>query len=64
MKTYYCVTTSVNDIGVVTAAITNVISSDKKPKNNFKSTLRLDIYNDWFEDIEDAKNFVKEARMA
>lgn len=64
MKTYYCVTTSVNDKGKVLAAITDVIEAACKPKNSSQSLKRKDIYRDWFEDPEEAKKFVEEAKTA
>lgn len=64
MKTYYCVTTSVNDKGKVLAAITDVIEAACKPENSSQSLKRKDIYRDWFEDPEEAKKFVEEAKTA
>lgn len=61
-KTYYCVTSSVDDKGKVRAAITNIMKAICKPENDFKSGKRKDIYHDWFESREEAKNFVKEAK--
>lgn len=63
-KTYYCVTTSVHDSGKVMAAITSTIQAVCKPENNFKSLNKKDIYNDWFDNQEEAQAFVKEARQA
>lgn len=64
MKTYYCVTTSVDDKGKVLAAITSVIEAERKPESNFQSLSRKDVYNDWFDDPEEAKKFVEEAKRA
>lgn len=64
MKTYYCVTTSFDDKGKVTANITNVIEAEEKPENTFKSTSRKDIYNDWFESEKEAKEFVEQSKSA
>lgn len=64
LKTYYCVTTSVDDRGTVRAAITSVAEAVCKPENSFKSLKRKDIYHDWFDDPEEAKKFVEEARTA
>lgn len=64
MKTYWCVTTSVDDRGRVIANITNTVEAACKPKNSSTSTSRRDIYNDWFESEEEAQAFVKEAREA
>lgn len=64
MKTFWCVTTSVDDRGTVRAAITSFVEAVIKPENSFKSTSRKDIYNDWFSDHEEAEKFVEEARNA
>lgn len=64
MKTYYCVTSSFDDKGRVTAGITATVETESKPESTYTSTSRKDIYNDWFEDIEEAKKFVEEAKAA
>lgn len=64
MKTYYCVTSSFDNSGRVTAGITASVKADKIPESTFTSTSRKDIYNDWFESIEDAKQFAEEAKTA
>lgn len=64
MKTYYCVKTSVDDRGKVAAAITNVIDAVCKPENSFLSQRNKDIYNDWFDNMEEAEKFVEEAKTA
>lgn len=64
MKTYYCVTTSFDDKGRVTAGITNQIEAEEKPESTFTETRRKDIYNDWFESMEEAKEFVEQSKIA
>lgn len=64
MKTFWCVTTSVDNKGTVRAAITSFVEAVCKPENTSTSTSRKDIYNDWFEDHEEAEKFVEEARSA
>lgn len=64
MKTYWCVTTSIDDRGRVVANITDTIEAVSKPENSSTSTSQRDIYNDWFESEEEAQAFVKEAREA
>lgn len=64
MKTYWCVTTSVDDRGRVVANITNTIEAVSKPENSSTITKRRDIYNDWFESEEEAQAFVDEAKRA
>lgn len=63
-KTYWCVTTSVDNKGRVVAHITNTVEAVCKPENSSTSTSRRDIYNDWFESEEEAQEFVEEAKRA
>lgn len=63
-KTYWCVTTSINDRGRVVSHITNTVEASGKPENISKSTTRRDIYNDWFESFEEAQAFAEEAKRA
>ena len=37
------------------------VESDTKPENTAKCVSRKDIYNDWFDSEEKAKEFIKEA---
>jgi len=64
MATYYCVTTSFNDRGRVTAGLTNIIEAEEKPENKFRETRRKDIYIDWFESEEEANAFIEQAKSA
>lgn len=64
MKTWYCVMSSFDDKGRVTAAITATREAKSKPENTFTSTARKDIYCDWFGTIKEAQDFVKEAKKA
>lgn len=64
LKTYWCVTTSVDNRGRVIAAITDIKEAVCKPENTSTSTSRKDIYNDWFDTAEEAKAFVEEAKRA
>lgn len=63
-KKYWCVTTSVDDRGRVVSNITDTIESTSKPENSSKSTARRDIYNDWFDSLKEAQEFVEEAKRA
>lgn len=64
MKTYYCVTTTVYDDGKIIAAITSVVEAACKPENSSNSLKRRDVYNDWFDNPEEAKEWIKEAKEA
>ncbi len=63
MKTYYCVTTSVDDYGKVRAAITDVIDAECKPENKFKKLKHKDIYIDWLENLKETEKMILEAKM-
>lgn len=62
--TYYCVTTSINDHGKVHAMITSSIEADKMPDGTFISTRFKDVYTDWFDSFEEAKDFVRQSKNA
>lgn len=64
IKTFWCVTTKIFDSGRVIAAITRKIEADSIPLDTFKSTSRYDIWNDWFDNREDAEKRVEEAKHA
>lgn len=64
MKTWYCVTSSFDDKGRVTANITNTKEAEECPESTFKSTSRKDIYNDWFGSEEEAKAWIEESKKA
>lgn len=54
MRTYYCVTSTVDDRGNVISNITERLDAETKPKDTYTSTNRMDIYCDWFPTPEDA----------
>lgn len=64
MKKYYCVTSAIDNRGRITAAITASETAATKPENTFTSTSRRDIYNDWFESLEEAEAFVLDSKNA
>lgn len=63
-KQFWAVTTSVDDNGNVAAAITDIVWAVVKPENSYLSTKRKDIYVDYFESHEEAKQHVKDAQDA
>lgn len=64
MKKYYCVTSSFDDEGRVTAGLTNIIEAEEKPESTFRNTRRKDIYVDWFDDEQEARDFIERAKSA
>lgn len=64
MKTWYCVTSSFDDKGRVTAGVTATREAEEQPESSYTSTARKDIYKDWFESLEEAQKYVKEAKQA
>lgn len=64
MKTWYCVTSSFDDRGRVTAGITATKQAEKKPESSYTETKAKDIYTDWFGSEAEARKFVEEARLA
>lgn len=64
MKTWYCVTSSFDDRGCVTAGITDTVQAEEKPESSYTETKTKDIYNDWFGSEAEARKFVEEAKTA
>ena len=64
METYYCVKSSVDNQGRMTAAITESVEAEVQPADTYISTSRKDIYTDWFESREEAEQFVRDARCS
>ncbi len=64
MKNYYCVTSSYDDRGRVTAAITGTVEAEEKPEQGYKSTRTKDIYTDYFDSCDEALAFVRDAAKA
>lgn len=62
MKTWYCVTSTYDDHGKTTAAITATMEAEEKPDNSYRSTSWKDIYTDWFDSHEEAQQFVTDTR--
>lgn len=60
MKKWYCVTSSFDDKGNVTAAITATKEAEEWSESTYSCTSRKDIYNDWLGSIEEAQEFVKQ----
>ncbi len=64
MKTFWSVTTLIYDDGRIMSNITSSIEAVEMPDNVFDSTYRFDVYIDWFDNLQDAQDFVNEARNA
>ena len=64
LKKFWCVTTAFHDDGKVVSASTDVCEAAVKPENVCKETKTKDIYLDWFDTEEEAKERVKEALNA
>ena len=63
LKTYYCVTTTFYDNGKVYANIEEVYA-ERQPEDTFRPTRRCDIYEDYFDNREAAKQCAEYARKA
>lgn len=64
LKKFWCVTTAFHDDGKVVSAITDVCKAAIKPENVCKETKTKDIYLDWFDTEEEAKERVEEVLNA
>lgn len=59
MNTYYCVCMAILDNGGSDCHIYTV-EAETKPKSEFKSTRRRDVYKDYFDTREEAEEFINE----
>ncbi len=64
MKTWYCVTSSFDDHGRVTAAVTATQQAESKPEDTFTSGRHKDVYNNWFGSRKEALEYAEECKMA
>lgn len=64
MKTWYGVVSTFDNRGRVTAAVTRIVQAVERPEREYKSTIRKDIYLDWFDTREEADHFVAESKKA
>ena len=62
MKTFYKVTTSVDDNGKLECHLDGAIEAEVQPKNKYISTDRHDFYTDYFTTRSEAEKFVRESR--
>lgn len=60
---FYGATTKFYDNGMVKAFMYD-IEADEKPKSTFKETKICDVYNDFFETYEEAKEYIDDAYIA
>lgn len=64
MKKWYCVVSTFDDKGRVIANIVNTKEAEEKLEGSFKSTVRKDIYTDWFDSEEAANKFIADSKNA
>nr|WP_303182478.1 hypothetical protein [Lachnoclostridium phocaeense] len=61
-KTFWGVTTSIDDRGHVVSHITSKVHAETMPVSTFTSTKRRDVYVDWFTSEEEAGQFVNDSK--
>ena len=64
MKKYYSVTSAFYDDGRVVAGITGSREAESKPESRCTAKSDRDIYEDWFESMEEAGEFVEETKKS
>lgn len=64
MKKWYCVTTTFDDRGNVTANITDTKESAERPKNEVYETTTEDVYMNWFATEKEAIKYCEQAKFA
>ena len=61
MKTWFCVTSSIDDSGRTTrAAVTAARTAERRPESGVTVGEREHVYTDWFDGLEQAKAFIRE----
>ena len=61
MKTWFCVTSAINDSGRTTrAAVTAARTAERRPESGITPGERENVYTDWFDGLEQAKAFIRE----
>jgi len=63
-KNFYSVYNAYYDNGKVVAYIADMYVGEEKPSDSFKRTLDADIYIDWFDNVEAAKQWIEDAKNA
>lgn len=64
MKKYYCVSTNIYDDGTIDSRLSCSMESYEKPENDLIETDFCDSYTDWFESLENANEFIEQAKYA
>ena len=61
MKTWFCVTSSIDDSGRTTAAaVTAAYAAERRPESGVTVGEREHVYTDWFDGLDKAKAFIAE----
>lgn len=61
MKTWFCVTSAIDDSGRTTrAAVTAARTAERRPESGVTLGDREHVYTDWFDGLEQAKAFIRE----
>ncbi len=58
MKKYYCVATTIYDDGLVLSNVVSTKITEKRPQSKMRVSTNADYYWDWFDTLEEAKEFV------
>lgn len=64
MKKFYVTCTSVFNNGRVSCNLVDCVEAEVRPESSFKSTRRCDIYVDYHDTMEDARQFIEESKLA
>lgn len=64
MKEYYGVCSSYYDNGKVIANLVDTVKAEEKPQDTYREAKRCDVYVNWFETYEEAREFINECKVA
>ena len=62
MRKWYCVITTFDDRGNVTANIVDAKETERRPEGTYETTARKDIYTDWFDSKEAANEYITDCK--
>ena len=65
MKTWFCITSAIDDsVRTTAAAVTAARTAERRPESGVTIGERENVYTDWFDGLEQAKSFIRERAKA
>lgn len=64
MKKWYCVVSTFDDKGNITANIVDTKEAKRRPEGIYRATAHKDTYIDWFDSEEATNEFIADCKIA